>query len=128
VSVRLSAASVLVLFLTFPPRAAGQTPAAKIDGPRPTALLAVGASGPLQRPFSLDSLPREVHPTHWKEGALVGGTTGGIALAILANGFCRSNVGGDCGGFAISGFLLGGFIGGFVGMLIGGQFPKDEWP
>jgi hypothetical protein len=126
--VRLSAASILVLFLTFPPAAGSQTPSSVIDGPRPTALLAARATGPLRQPFSVDSLPREVHPTHWKEGALVGGAAGGIAFAILMNALCRSNVGGDCGGYAIGGFLVGGFIGGFAGMLIGGQFPKDEWP
>jgi hypothetical protein len=126
--VRLSACSVLVLFLTFPPQAGGQTASAAIEGPGPTALLAAGATGPLRQPFSLDSLPRKVHPTHWKKGALLGGTTGGIAFAILVHALCRSNVGGDCGGYSIGGFLVGGYLVGIVGMLICGHFPKDEWP
>jgi hypothetical protein len=117
-----------MLWLMFPPQAGGQSGSSVIAGPRPTALLAVAATGPLRQSRFLDPRPREVDPTHWKEGALVGGSTGGVALAILANGICRGNVGGDCGGFAIGGFLLGGLMGGFVGMLVGGQFPKDEWP
>jgi hypothetical protein len=92
--VRLLTASVLVVSLTFPPPAGGQTPAAGIAGPRPTALLAAGANGPLRQPFALDSFPLEVRPTHWKAGALVGGATGGIAFAILMNRLCRSNLGG----------------------------------
>jgi hypothetical protein len=126
--VRLPASSVFVLFVTFPTQVLGQTAPTMIDGPRPTALLAAGATGPLRQPPSFDTLPLEVRPTHWKEGALVGGATGGVAFAILMNRLCRSNLGGDCGGFTISGFLVGGFLGGFVGMLVGGQFPKDEWP
>jgi hypothetical protein len=82
----------------------------------------------LGQPLAPDSLPRDIPPTHWKEGALIGGLSVGVGLAVLADGLCSSDSGGSCGGAATGGFLLGGLIGGVTGALIGGQFPKESEP
>jgi hypothetical protein len=75
-----------------------------------------------------DSIPRQIQPTHWKEGALIGGLALGATFALLAPGFCALGDGSSCGGAAVAGFLGGAVIGGLIGALIGGQFPKEEKP
>jgi hypothetical protein len=81
--------------------------------------------GPLQQPFALDSVRHRIRPTHWKEGAFIGGLTTGLGLALFLDSFCRgSESSGDCAGAFTGGLVLGGLIGGVVGGLIGGQFPK----
>jgi hypothetical protein len=82
----------------------------------------------LGRPLAADSVPRDIPPTHWKEGAIIGGLSVGLGLAVLADGLCSSDSGGSCGGAAIGGFLLGGLMGGVTGALVGGQFPKEQEP
>lgn len=124
---RALAQSALILLLATPVAAAAQGAPARIAGPAPTQLLAAAPHGPLRQPLATDSVRPRRRPTHWKEGALVGGVAGGIALALFADAFCRGlgDSGTDCGGASTGGFLLGGVLGGFTGMLIGGQFPKD---
>ena len=79
----------------------------------------------MEQPLVLDSVPREIRPTHWKEGALIGGVSLGLGLAVLADALCRSSDSGvSCGGATTGGFLLGSVIGGLTGALIGGQFLK----
>lgn len=125
---RALAQSALILLLATPVAAEAQGVSARIAGPAPSELLAVAPHGPLRQPLATDSMPLSIRPTHWKEGALVGGLAMGIGLALLADGFCRSaDSGADCGGASTAGFLLGGVVGGLTGMLIGGQFPKDEY-
>jgi hypothetical protein len=125
----------LVLLLISPAGAAAQG-SSGIAGPvanrltvltPPTSNLdAQGAA--LGPPLAADSVPRDIRPTHWKEGALIGGLSVGVGLAFLADGLCSSDSGGSCGGAAIGGFLLGGLIGGVTGALVGGQFPKESEP
>jgi len=116
-----------VLLITLNTAAGAQQAPMDIAGPRPSALLGVAARGPLRQSLALDSVQRDIQPTHWKEGALIGGVSVGLGMAILANGFCRSSDnGGDCGGTFTMGLLAGGVLGGLVGALIGGQFPKAE--
>jgi hypothetical protein len=117
---------ILLLFLISPNGAAAQQSPSRVAGPvsipliiSPHARWAVG------QPLALDSIPPDIRPTHWKEGALIGGLSMGLGLALLADGLCQnSDSGGSCGGAMTAGFLLGGVIGGIIGALIGGQFPK----
>lgn len=116
-----------VLLITLNTAAGAQHAPRGIAGPGPSELLGVVARGPLRQPLALDSVWRDIQPTHWKEGALIGGVSVGLGMAILASGFCRnSDTAGDCGGTFTLGFLAGGVLGGLVGALIGGQFPKAE--
>ena len=119
----------LVLLITLNAAAGAQHPPLGIAGPRPSGLLGVAARGPLRQSLTFDSVRRDIPPTHWKAGALIGGMSAGVGLALLASGFCRSSDnGGDCGGAFTAGFLTGGVVGGLVGALIGGQVPKAEAP
>jgi hypothetical protein len=125
----VSACLGFVLFITLTTAAGAQHPPMVIAGPRPAGLLSVAARGPLRQPLAFDSVRWDISPTHWKEGALIGGIGAGLGLALLASGFCRdSDNGGDCGGAFSAGFLVGGVLGGLVGALIGGQVPKAEDP
>jgi hypothetical protein len=118
-----------LLLVALSPAAGAQDSPRVLAGPRPSPVLGLVARGPLQQPFAFDSARREIRPTHWKEGAFIGGLATGLGFAYLADGFCRSSDAiDDCGGALPAGFLLGGVLGGFVGALIGGQFPKDEGP
>ena len=73
-----------------------------------------------------DTIRRQIKPTHWREGGLVGALLLGGFGAWFANGFCRSldESGNGCGGSLIGGALGGGIAGFLIGALIGGQFPK----
>ena len=126
----------LLLLLISPQGAVAQRSSSSITGPVATRLtvatpitLGLDAQWALGRPLALDSVPREIRPTHWKEGALIGGLSVGLGLAFLADGLCRSSdSGGSCGGAATVGFVVGGVIGGLIGALVGGQFPKEPEP
>lgn len=118
-----------LLLVTLSPLAGAQDSPRLLAGPRPSPVLGVVAQGPLQQPFAVDSVGRQIRPTHWKTGALIGGLAAGIGLALYVDGFCRSlGDADDCGGALTAGFLTGGVLGGLLGALIGGQFPKDEVP
>ena len=121
----LQLALLLVLPLISPHVAAGQWSSPSIAGPVAIPLtIAPDGRGMLDR-SARDTVPREIRPTHWKEGALIGGLSLGVGVALLADALCRSSdTGGSCGGATIGGFLLGGVIGGVSGALVGGQFPK----
>jgi hypothetical protein len=118
-----------VLLISLNTGAGAQHAPTGIAGPGPSALLGAAVRGPLRQSLVPDSVWRDIQPTHWKEGALIGGVSVGLGMAILASGFCRSSDnGGDCGGTFTLGLLAGGVLGGLVGALIGGQFPKAEDP
>jgi hypothetical protein len=118
-----------VLLVSLNTAAGAQHAPRGIAGPKPSALLGVVARGPLRQSLALDSVRRDIQPTHWKEGALIGGVSLGLGMAVLASGVCRNwDGGGDCGGTFTLGLLAGGVLGGLVGALIGGQFPKAEDP
>jgi hypothetical protein len=127
--VRLS--FLLLITIMIPTSASAQHATSGLSGPGPgpSQLRGVGARGPLAQPFTLDSVRRTIRPTHWKEGALIGGVVTGASLAFLVHGLCRSSdTSGDCGGALTGGFLVGGVIGGLAGALVGGQFPKTKDP
>jgi hypothetical protein len=72
-----------------------------------------------------DTIRRQIKPTHWKEGGLVGALAVGAFGAWFGNEICRnSDTGGGCTGLTLGGALGGGVVGFLIGALIGGQFPK----
>jgi hypothetical protein len=122
-SARLS----FVLLMTLTTAAGAQHPPIAIAGPRPSEVFGIGSRGPLRQSFAPDSVRREIRPTHWKEGALIGGVVTGLGLVLWVNALC-SDSGTDCGDAVPLALLGGGLVGGVVGALIGGQFPKTEDP
>ena len=125
---RLGLQLALLLILLSPQDGVAQWTSPDIAGPTPSQLTIRPASPWTTSSLALDSVPRDIRPTHWKEGALIGGLSLGVGLAFLVDGLCRSSDSGDCGGATTGGFLLGGVIGGVIGALIGGQIPKDPGP
>jgi hypothetical protein len=120
-SVRLG----FVLLITITTAANAQHGTAGLSGPGPSQLWGEVA----QQAVTLDSVRPQIRPTHWKEGALVGGVVTGLGLALWVDAWCRgSESSDDCGGAATGGFVLGAVLGGLTGALVGGQFPKDEDP
>ena len=122
-----AALPMLLLLLILTTSSEAQAAPPRVRGPGPSRILSAVPRGPLHQAFVPDSVRHRVRPTHWKEGAFIGGLTTGLGLALVADALCRgSDADGDCGGALTAGFLVGGVMGGFVGMLIGGQVPKDE--
>jgi hypothetical protein len=121
-----SALPAILLLLTLTSTAGAQDSPSRMIGPQPSQVRGAVLRGPLQEAFSVDSVRRQIRPTHWKEGALVGGIVTGLGLALLIDGLCSSDSGGNCGSAVTGGLLGGGVVGGVVGALIGGQFPKSE--
>ena len=74
-----------------------------------------------------DTVPRQIKPTHWKEGGIVGAVLVGAFGAWLGNEICRNSESGaaSCTGAWVGGALGGGLFGFLTGALIGGQFPKQ---
>jgi hypothetical protein len=73
-----------------------------------------------------DTVPRQIKPTHWREGGMVGSLLVGAFGVWFGNEICRyvEDGGNGCAGFMIRGALGGGITGFLIGALIGGQFPK----
>jgi hypothetical protein len=73
-----------------------------------------------------DTVARQIRPTYWKEGGLVGGVASSILVGLFAQGMCAYAEGNtrNCGLSLITGALLGGGVGFGLGALVGGQFPK----
>ncbi len=116
-----------LLLMTLTTSAGAQQAPIGIAGPRPSQVLGVAARGPLRQSVALDSVRREIRPTQWKKGAIIGGVVTGVGLALVMNGLCSPDS--NCEGSPVPGALLaGGVVGALVGALIGGQFPKGEDP
>jgi hypothetical protein len=73
-----------------------------------------------------DTVPRQIKPTHWREGGMVGSLLVGAFSVWFGNEICRyvEDGGNGCAGFMIRGAIAGGITGFLIGALIGGQFPK----
>jgi tetrahydromethanopterin S-methyltransferase subunit D len=102
---------------------------ARLSGPAPSILFNHARSDPrLQEPWVADTNVPTSHPTHWKEGALIGGILGAIGGALLGNAFCGAgdDTTSNCVAATVAGALGGAVLLGFPGALIGGAFPKHE--
>ncbi len=65
-----------------------------------------------------------IAPTHWRAGAIIGGTVLGLLSAAAFVGMCGYDS--PCHRpllYALGGFALGGITGFGLGALVGGQFP-----
>jgi uncharacterized protein YcfJ len=101
----------------------------RLSGPAPSILFNHSQSDPhVQAPWVADTNVPTSHPTHWKEGALVGGILGAIGGALLGNAVCGSgdDTTSNCVTATVAGALGGAVLLGFPGALIGGAFPKQE--
>jgi hypothetical protein len=106
--------------------AAGQTP---LPGPVASVFFRSAARGPLSVAWSSephDSVVRDIRPTYWKEGALVGALLGAVGGAVVGGGFCRMSdeFGKDCTASTVLGGVGGAVLLVIPGALIGGQFRK----
>jgi len=117
----------LVVLMTLTTAAGAQHAPTGIAGPRPSEVFGAASRGPLRQSFAPDSVRRDIRPTHWKQGALIGGVVTGLGLALWVNGLCRDSDQ-DCKGAFPAALVAGGLAGGLVGALIGGQFPKTAAP
>jgi hypothetical protein len=128
-TVAVTAVALLAGFATTA-AAQGQTP---VRWPRPTYAMppwpAATQAKLLSAPFvfapaaaSVDST--RIAPTHWRTGAIIGGTVLGLLSAAAFVGMCGYDS--PCHRpllYALGGFALGGLTGFGIGALIGGQFP-----
>jgi hypothetical protein len=75
-----------------------------------------------------DTTVRQIKPTHWKEGGLVGALVVGAFGVWLGSEICHNadDVSESCTGAVIGGGLGGGILGFLIGALIGGQIPKHS--
>ena len=91
---------------------------------------ASSAVGPLRvRAFAAepaDTVARQIKPTYWKEGGVIGAVPMAVFLGWLTHGLCQDSDGGGggCTRALVGGALGGGLAGFLAGALIGGQFPK----
>jgi hypothetical protein len=117
---------LLISLIAWASPAAGQ---AVSWGPRTSVLLINVARGPLSVDWSAesqDTVTRDIRPTHWKEGALVGalvGAAGGALVGVWACGM-SDEIGKDCTGTTILAGVGGAVLMAIPGALVGGQFPK----
>jgi hypothetical protein len=88
------------------------------------------AATPFDSPLRIgeppDTVVRQIKPTHWKEGGLVGALVVGVLGAWFGSEICKVAEDGDsgCAGLIVGGALGGAGTGFLIGALIGGQFPK----
>lgn len=77
-----------------------------------------------------DTVPRQIKPTYWKEGGIIGAIMAGSFLAYLFHGLCASSDSSapSCAGALVGGIVMGGGLGFISGALVGGQFDKNPKP
>ena len=123
---RPSVALVALLVAMAEPAAAQGPRFVTWPAPERVSLAPSGALGQWSARTSIVHIPDSVAvaPTHWRLGAIVGGTVFGALGAGTAVALCQSD--NPCRAPvwpALGGFLLAGGIGVALGALIGGQFP-----
>jgi hypothetical protein len=119
----LDSARAQTQVVTWPPLT--QLSASSLYMERPTA--------PLNRHLLAgeppDTAVRQIKPTYWKEGGLVGGVASGVFFAWLIHGLCTyydESRNPNCGLKLVGGAVFGGGLGFVLGALVGGQFPKGR--
>ena len=123
---KLSAAGVALLVAMAEPAAAQGPRPVTWPAPERVSLAPSGVVGSWPARTSIVLMPDSlaVAPTHWRLGAIVGGTVFGTLGAGTAVALCQSD--NPCRAPvwpALGAFLLAGGIGVALGALIGGQFP-----
>jgi uncharacterized membrane protein YeaQ/YmgE (transglycosylase-associated protein family) len=101
----------------------------RLSGPAASVLFDTGhRDRALSLPWEVPDTAKVIQPTHWKEGALIGGVLGLIPGALLGHAICENSEDPDanCTVWTILGGLGGAILLGFPGALIGGQFPKHQ--
>lgn len=99
---------------------------AQLDGQRlgPAVLRSSTSSSAL----TSRTLARPAAPTHWLEGALIGGIATGVLGAYVAHGFCgdpdSNTAGRGCFLPTIEGLVIGAIPGVVIGGIIGGLIAK----
>jgi hypothetical protein len=117
----------LLLLVSLATSAGAQQAPHGIADPRPSAVLGVAARGPLRQSLLPDSVRRDIRPTQWKKGALIGAVVTGVGLALMMDGLCTPDS--NCHKSpVVPALVAGGAVGALIGALIGGQFPKEEAP
>jgi hypothetical protein len=119
----------LLVLLGAPSAASAQTAGAPLLRPGASVVFSAGVDGPLHTALSLvspDTVRTGIHPTRWKEGALIGGIAGAVGGGLLAAVVCGQSgeAGKNCTGTTLLGGLIGAGLGAIPGALIGGQFLK----
>jgi len=100
----------------------------RLRGPSPSPLFAFQSAPQAWVPS--DTAAKQIPPTHWKRGLLIGGAVGGAALGFLGYALCHdlSETRESCLGPTLGGAALGAVMGGITGALIGGAFRKHARP
>jgi hypothetical protein len=101
-----------------------------LSQPGASSFYAPGPATPLRARLAAersDTTIRQIKPTYWKEGGLIGGVVSGVLVGLFAHGMCTYDEGNtrNCGLALISGVVIGGGMGFSLGALIGGQVPKQ---
>ena len=118
---------LLIAVMAWSSPVAGQ---AAMRGPVPSVLTSA-ARGQLRNTNlrqAGDTVQRDIRPTYWKEGALIGGLigiAGGAVVGLVACSY-SDEVGKSCIGSAALGALGGALVLAVPGALIGGQMHKGE--
>lgn len=73
-----------------------------------------------------DTVARNIKPTYWREGGLVGAVSVGAFMAYFVHALCQldDSIRGSCAETLVRGGLFGGLVGFGIGAMVGGQFPK----
>jgi hypothetical protein len=101
-----------------------------LRAPSSSYFYASPAIGPLSpqafRAEPPDTGVRQIKPTYWKEGGVVGAVVVGTSMTLLVVGLCREGDGADCHPYQyVLGPLFSAALGFGLGALVGGgQFRK----
>jgi hypothetical protein len=115
----------LAWLMLFPSLTAAQ---ARIT-PSSSMLFGREARGPLDPPGSgqiADTARRDIRPTYWLEGALVGSAVGAVGGLLLGQFICEQSEGQSCGVARVAAVVGTAVLVALPGALIGGQFTKGE--
>jgi hypothetical protein len=125
--------SLVVFCLAFFP--VGQACAQQVPLAWPPLARAAGSPLYAHVPHALspplaDTLAREITPTYWTEGGIVGAVVIGAFSAFFVHEICTKveGQGENCGGKTLLAFPAGGAFGFLIGALVGGQFAKNPKP
>ena len=134
----MSRLPILVFFLLISLPAAGcaQLQNAGALRPAPSSVFGARPEGPLRLTALADSADSSkqagpaIEATHWKTGALIGGTIGAMYLGRFANRLCHASDDPSqrvsCLVYTLGSAAVGAVMGGTLGGLIGGQIPARK--